>query len=429
MNRKIGLVVACGLASSLATLASAQTDATRALGAEIAADAAGRTSYVAPSEGFAIPSSSGSSTMNIGGLVSFRTNLNFGEDDRGEDNDFVWGFALPHEQIWFWGNLFNPDFTYMIEAEFDGTGSADEGEGSPSFGGGSGSGDFNLRDAWGRYQFENGVYVQAGQQKVDFTNESLTEDQYLLFAERSFVDAYFGAGYTQGLRVGYEGETFHIVGDIYDGILTQNTDWSDPAEADIAIGGRFDWLWNGQWVFDDATSWRGAEFSGRLGGALHWQTMGQTGLQSGTGGVETDMFLYTIDVALEGDGWNASAAFVGDHVDPDGGEEADNFGFTLQGGIFVTDNDELALRGDLIFRDDDVISGGDEDQYFLTVGWNHYFFVESHAATAYANLVWGFQETDDMIGSDGHYRGTTANGLLGNTDSELGLIFGFDAVF
>lgn len=420
MSRKIGLVVACGLA---ATVASAQTDATRAQAAEIAADVAGRTSYQGGSEGFAIASTTGNSTLNIGGLVSFRTNLNFGEDDRGEDNEFVWGFALPHEQIWFYGNLFNPDFTYMIEAEFVGVQDSD-GEFAA---GGSGSGDFNLRDAWGRYQFENGVYVQAGQWKTDFTAETLTEDQYILFAERSFVDAYFTAGYTQGVRVGYEGETFHIVGNFSDGINTRNVDWTSPAEADIALGGRFDWLFNGQWVFDDHTSWRGSEFSGRLGGALHWQTMGETGLQTGTG-TELDMFMYTIDVALEGDGWNAMAAFVGDHIDPDGGEEVDNFGFVIQGGIFITDNTEIAARFDLLFRDDD---GGfeEEDQYFLTVGLNHYFFVESHAATAYANLVWGFEETNDLIGSDGHYRGSTANGLLGNTDDELAFIFGFDALF
>jgi hypothetical protein len=34
-----------------------------------------------------------------------------------------------------------------------------------------------------------------------------------------------------------------------------------------------------------------------------------------------------------------------------------------------------------------------------------------------------------MIGSDPHYRGSTANGLLGNTDDEIALIFGFDALF
>lgn len=419
MIRKIGLVAVCGLAASVA---SAQTDLTRATAAEISADAAGRTSYQGASEGFAIASSTGNSTLNIGGLVSFRTNLNFGDDDRGEDNDFVWGFALPHEQIWFWGNLFNPDFTYMIEAEFVGTS-----EGGEGFGGGSGSGDFNLRDAWGRYQFENGVYVQAGQQKVDFTAETLTEDQFLLFAERSFVDAYFSAGYTQGVRVGYEGETFHIVGNFYDGANTRNTDWTDPSEADLAIGGRFDWLFNGQWVFDDHTSWRGSEFSGRLGGALHWQTSGETGIGSSE---EVDVFSYTIDVGLEGDGWNAMAAFVGDFIDADSDDEFNNFGLVVQGGIFVTDNTELAARIDAIFRDEDQVGdGGDEDQYFLTFGVNHYFFVESHAATAYANLVWGFQETDDMIGTDSHYQGSTANGLLGNSDDEIALIFGFDGVF
>lgn len=418
MSRKIGLVVACGLA---ATVASAQTDASRAQAAEIAADAAGRTSYQGASEGFAIPSSTGNSTLNIGGLVSFRANMNFGDDDRGENNDFVWGFALPHEQIWFYGNLFNPDFTYHIEAEFQGVDSEDGGFG------GSGSGDFNLRDAWGRYRFENGVYLQAGQQKVDFTSEQLVEDQYQLFAETSFVDAYFSAGFTQGIRVGYEGETFHVVGNVYDGSNTRNVDWTSPSEGDFAIGGRFDWLFNGQWVFDDHTSWRGSEFSGKLGGALHWQTAGETGFTTAT--ESTDAFMYTIDVALEGDGWNALAAFVGDFVDADGGDdELNNFGFLIQGGIFVTDNTELAARLDLLFRDDD---GGfeEEDQYFLTLGVNHYFFVESHAATAYFNFVYGFEQTDDMIGSDAHYQGTTANGLLGNSDSEFALIFGFDALF
>lgn len=419
MNRKMGLLVACGLAASLGGVASAQTDASRALSADIAADAASRMSYQGGSEGFAVPSSSGNSTLNIGGLVSFRTNLNFGDDDRGEDNDFVWGFALPHEQIWFYGNLFNPDFTYMIEAEFVGVNDSDGGVGS------SGSGDFNLRDAWGRYQFENGAYIQAGQFKVDFTAETLTEDQYTLFAERSFVDEYFSADYTQGVRVGYEGETFHIVGNIYDGPWGRNLDWTDPAEADIAVGGRFEWLFAGQWVFDDHTSWRGSEYSGRLGGAVHWATYGETGFGMPA---EVDTIFYTIDVGVEGDGWNAFAAFVGDHIDADGADEVDNFGFVIQGGIFITDNTELAARVDFLFRDDDAYSG-DEDQYFLTLGVNHYFFAESHAATAYANLVWGFQDTGDLIGSDMHYRGSTANGLLGNDDDEVGLIFGFDALF
>ena len=420
MNRKMGLMVACGLAASLGGVASAQSDANRALSADIAADAASRTSYQGGSEGFAVPSSTGNSTLNIGGLVSFRTNLNFGDDDRGEDNDFVWGFALPHEQIWFYGNLFNPDFTYMIEAEFVGTSEGDE-----SFAGGSGSGDFNLRDAWGRYQFENGAYLQAGQFRVDYSAEFLTEEQYTLFAERSFVDAYFGADYTQGVRVGYEGETFHIVGNIYDGPWGRNLDWTDPAEADIALGGRFDWLFAGQWVFDDHTSWRGSEFSGRLGGAIHWATYGETGFGAPS---DVDIIYYTLDVGVEGDGWNAFAAFLGDHIDADGADEVDNFGFVIQGGIFITDNTELAARFDILFRDDD---GGfdEEDQYFLTVGVNHYFFAESHAATAYANLVWGFQDTDDLIGADPHYRGSTANGLLGNEDDEVALIFGFDALF
>ncbi|MEZ6233833.1 MAG: porin [Phycisphaerales bacterium] len=419
MNRKMGLLVACGLAASLGGVASAQSDANRALSADIAADAASRTSYQGGSEGFAVPSSTGNSTLNIGGLVSFRTNLNFGDDDRGEDNDFVWGFALPHEQIWFYGNLFNPDFTYMIEAEFEGVNSSGTGVGS------SGSGDFNLRDAWGRYQFENGAYVQAGQFKVDYSAETLTEDQYLLFAERSFVDEYFSADYTQGVRVGYEGETFHIVGNIYDGPWGRNLDWTDPAEADIAFGGRFDWLFSGQWVFDDHTSWRGSEFSGRLGGAVHWATYGETGFGAPA---DVDIIYYTIDVGVEGDGWNAFAAFLGDHIDADGADEVDNFGFVIQGGIFITDNTEIAGRVDFLFRDDDAFSG-DEDQYFLTVGVNHYFFAESHAATAYANLVWGFQDTGDLIGSDMHYRGNTANGLLGNDDDEVALIFGFDALF
>lgn len=422
MSRKMGLVVACGLAASLTGVAAAQTDANRALGAEIAADASSRTSYVGASEGFAIPSSTGNSTLNIGGLVSFRTNFNFGDDDRGEDNDFVWGFALPHEQIWFYGNLFNPDFTYHIEAEFVGA----VGDGEDGFGGGSGSGTFTLRDAWGRYQFENGVYVQAGQQKVDFTFEQLVEDQYLMFAERSFVDAYFNAGFTQGIRVGYEGENFHVVGNLYDGARTQNTDWTDSAEADFAIGGRFDWLFSGSWVFDDHTSWRGSEFSGKFGGAIHWQTSGETGLNPGA---EVDILSYTLDLALEGDGWNAMVAFVGNHIDPDGGSDQDNFGLVIQGGIFITDNTEIAARLDCIWREDDLWEGVDEDQYFLTVGINHYFFAESHAAKFYVNLVWGFQDTGDMIGADSLYSGTTANGLLGNPDDEVALIFGFNALF
>jgi len=133
--------------------------------------------------------------------------------------------------------------------------------------------------------------------------------------------------------------------------------------------------------------------AGLFGAAIHWQHVGNTAAVASQ--EQAMMFAYTLDYSLEGNGWNFYLAGVGNHTDPDeGGSDAntDDFGVLAQFGIFVSASDELFARWDWVIPDGDRT--GDDDFHTLGLGWNHYFFPESHAAKFTADVQWFVNEPD-----------------------------------
>lgn len=384
MSQTKSLCVLAGAALSLGGAAFAQgdawttnsTDEVRAIVAEMMNDAETRSSLLqsggtAGHDGkFFLASPDGNFRLNVGGQVQFRYALNFLDDQLGTD-DFEQGFQTRRTKLEFSGHIFEPGMFYKVVGAFDDNG-----------------GDFHLEDAFVGYKWDNGFSVRWGQFKLPFLREELVSSKYQLAIDRSLMNEVFNQDRSQGVEMSYEAEMWRFFAAFSDGFNSDNTDYAVAGglgglgEADYALTGRVEFLFSGDWKqFRDFTSWRGSDFGFMLGAALHYQDSPDSKVP----GVRNDeYFAYTIDLSFEGDGWNIFGAFTGNHIDSDvaGFDAVDNFGFVLQGGLFLTDNLELFGRLDSIWPDD--LGGGpgapttDEDFYTVTAGINYY--MHKHAA-------------------------------------------------
>ena len=66
-----------------------------------------------------------------------------------------------------------------------------------------GEGSFRLLDAWGNYEFDNGLNLKWGQFKVPVLREFLVDERYQLAVDRSVTHSAFATGYTQGVSLSY----------------------------------------------------------------------------------------------------------------------------------------------------------------------------------------------------------------------------------
>ncbi|MEN0020589.1 MAG: porin, partial [Planctomycetota bacterium] len=404
MTRTLTLIAGAALGLNGA---SAQTDSDRAYAAELRADAANRTSLLqagtAGHDGnFFISDGTGNFRLNIAGNIQFQYNLNFRDDDAGagnDDDDFTNGFELNRTTLDFFGNVITPDTFFKIRGEFS------EVDGDGESGGGQGT--FELEDAFIKHHFNDNWYGIAGQIRVPMLWEEFgVDNQFQLAAERSLTNEVFNAGYSQGIGLGYRDDTIGFIVAFDDGAQTNNTTFFGANnEADYAITGRFDWKIQGDWTqFEDFTSFRNTEgVAARIGAGVHWQENGDTGAFSGSTPASTADFgllLYTVDAQIEGPGWNLFGAFIGRYIDFDGvtgvggEEEANDFGFVVQGGFFVADQVELFARYDGVFPDDDFYAA-DEDFQTLTFGGNYYITSNSHAAKFTTDVQIFLDETTD----------------------------------
>lgn len=344
---------------------------------------------------FYVGAEDGAYKLKVSGQLQFRYLVNVRDEPANDDEDVTVGFQTQKTRLEFGGNVISKDTTFFVQTEFSrSTGTA------------------GLLDAWVRHAFNEQWGIRFGQFKTPFLREESMSDKRQLGADRSLVNGVFSQARSQGVQLEYQGEAFRFGGAFTDGFSTVNSDFDSSAEADYALTGRAEFRLAGDWKqFDQFTSWRESKFGAMLGGAVHWQDGGETG-----GTVESELFAYTIDASLAGDGWNAFAAFMGRSVDPAAGTEADDFGFLVQGGVFLTEKTELFGRFDMVIPDDDRAGGSDEFST-ITVGVNHYFVPKSHAAKLTVDLSYFLDEQAD---SASLVSPSTATGIL--QDSEDGQV-------
>lgn len=398
MSKKIATFVIAGTACGLAT-AQSDLDLERAYSAELLADAANRTSLLqgaGEGSGFTLTSGDGQSTLTTNALFQFRYVANFRDENNagvGADNDFTTGFEIPRARIDWSGNLINDNLTYRISVDGGAINNA------------ANSDPHQLQVTWayGQYAFEgmDGAFVRFGQFKAPLLWEELVDAEFQLAADRSVANETFTGGYSQGLMFGYEAEAWRGYFAFTDGLNSAGSRYNSAGAADYALTARADFKIAGDWArFTDFTSWRNSDYAGKIGAAVHWESYGDTNPSSGGGplglsqGVQGDQLVYTIDAAVEGNGWNAFAAFFGSWTESDTGTNTDrnDFGVVAQAGVFLTDQFELFGRYDGIFLDSDR-PGAEDDFNFAAIGFNYYFFPESHAVKATVDLLMSFDET------------------------------------
>lgn len=355
-------------------------DETRALIAEVMADAETRSSLLQPAGGagydgkFFLASGDGLFRLNIGGQMQFRYTANFrDEDDAVNDDDFESGFSDPRTRIVFDGHVHDPRLFYRVMLDFRPSG-----------------GDSFLQDAWVGYRFEKGLTLRWGQGITYFQREWNMGDFKLFTVERSLQALFFGQFRSKFVDLKYQTDESPVraIGTFSDGFRSANTEWN-TAPADWAVTGRVEWKFAGTWaqLENEYRSPRGSDFGAVIGGAAH--------LEQGpnqTNGNDQTLFAWTADVLLKGDGWNAMVAGVGYHNEDEAGvsgADFDDYGVLVQGGVHVTDDVELIARYDVILPDDDRVANDPFNT--VTAGFNWYLYGQA-ARFSFAGM-WFLDDT------------------------------------
>ena len=397
---KISLLSTVGTVALYASAGLAQSAADRAdaYRAELMADAAGRTSLLAGGGGagfekgkVTIHDDSGANTLWIGGTVQFRYSADFRDDSGvGDEEDFTHGFSSRRTRLRFGGSIWDKSLTYLIQLDTSRS-----------------TGEVGLVDAFGQYKWDNGVALKWGQYKLPFLREESVSDTSQLAVDYSVMHTVFTQSRSQGIELSYDAGNVRFAGDFSDGIRTANTDFNNNAEADFALTGRVDWMFAGDnWKrFDDYTSWRGSDYAGMIGAAVHYQDGGDTGGIDSTGAADgtndRTLFMATVDTQIEGNGWNLASAVVYRSDENDESSDQDAFsdwGLLVQGGVFVADQVETFLRYDVIFMDGDRTAAPDGEDSFhtLTAGANCYVSPDSHAVKVSGQVMYFFNPTTDI---------------------------------
>jgi len=410
-------------------------DEVRAIVSEMMADAESRSSLMSSAgaggydDGFYLADSTGNYRLNFDGVVQFRYVFNFNDDNPaiGDESDFESGFQTTRTNLTFHGNVINPNIFYLVRGRFQRDG-----------------GSFDLQHAYVGYRFDNGVYLKWGQFRPQFMREQNIWGWYQLAADRSLTNQVFNQGDAQGIELGYNGEDWNLIFAFTDGFRTANTDYPlntsytavygggiggtsfvglvpgigiGTGESDLAFTLRAEFKLAGGWdQFEDFTSMPGSEFAALIGVAGHFQWQDDdrvtvSGLPGVANGGAAWYGSWTVDLSLEGNGWNFFVAGVGGYTQVEdvvqdsiittstSDVEYDDYGVVVQGGWFIPETDwELFARYDVTFFDNDDRSLVDDSFSTITFGTNWYW--SGHAAKFTFDVQWFLDEDNALFAGD-----------------------------
>ncbi len=408
-----------------AAVASATNDADRAYRAELLADAQQRSSLLAAGATvthdnghFTFTDATGNNQLWLGIYGDIRYLLNFGDDARfgGDDGDFINGFQLNRVKLFGGGHVGSEDFEYYFQFGANGI--------NESMGG-----SLYIEDFWGKYNFEGGASVRVGQGRPGQGFEAMYQPWELQSFERSLGHALFAVDRTQFIEVAYQNEdgTFDISGNINDGARQAGTNYTASTEADIGLGARANWYWQG--TADDFAqqgSAPGQAYVGRLGGGIQWETHGETGIAT----PDFDAFIFNVDAEAKGDSWSAGVYFYASNIDPNGGQDGWNYSFRARGGFNVSDQAEIYAYWDSVFIDDDLLAPGTEDDFhFVGVGVNYFPIADTQAVRVGGEIIFSLDDNTDLFTAINNsvFIGSSNDmglyNLLGDPDNEVGVGF------
>ncbi|MEY4119081.1 MAG: hypothetical protein RLZZ116_2409 [Planctomycetota bacterium] len=268
--------------------------------------------------GFFLSSSDGNFSMKINVLEQIRWTFNNQED---ANNEQVSGFENKRTRLTFSGNMVDSSWSYRL-GYYLGYSNSNE----------PGVGEGDLGDASVAKDFGNGFSVTVGQFRLPFSAEYAIDTGMLQFNDYSVANTVFNAGYGQGLMIGYSADAFRFGLAYVNELADANQAWGSVPSNDWAFSGRAEFKFSGDWAqFNDAQSWKGEGMGAKVG-------IGYASEQDNANG--TNPYTMTIDGTVDFGGANIAAAYYS--ADDDAG--TDGTGFTVGGGVFVTDDFEAVLR-------------------------------------------------------------------------------------
>jgi hypothetical protein len=338
--------------------------------------------------GFFMSSADGNYSMKMNVLEQIRWTFNNRENaTAGDDN--TWGFENKRTRLTWSGNLVDSSWTYKVayyfaysnDVEFNGASEV-------------------LADAWVAKDFGNGFKLTVGQFKLPFSGEYGLDAGNLQFNDYSTISNAFADNYGQGLMFGYSADAFRAAVAYVNSLDSVNAAWGAGSPADeYAFTGRAEFKLSGNWdQFNSGSSFKGEEMGILVGVGANWA-------DSNTASVG-DVFGATADVTFDFGGANVMGAFYWDNNDGVVAPAGENpWGFTLQGGVFVSDDVEVIARYEMGDADG---SAADNDFSAMTLGANWYM------AKNTAKMGFNFGYAFDTIGSTW---GTAASGNNWLTDA------------
>ena len=339
------------LRSELSALQGVRSDDIRAVVRDMLADADTRSSLQADDgcsgylNGFFISSADGAFLLKLHGLTQVRWALGQrsdpGASSTGQASQ-ARGFELPRARLGFEGTVVDASWTYAIAYEFAKSNSVE------SFG------SADLSDAFVTKSLDEGLRVTAGQFRQPFSAEYALDITCLSFLEYSVVEAFFGAGYGQGIKLALDGDDLRTCLSFSNALDEANAPWNAASpESEWSVAARVEAKLAGVWRhFDTQQSPQGEGLALRAGGGV--------AVEQSDSASEDEVGAWTLDLTAEFGGANASVAYFG-------GWNSDSSGWLASAGLFVSHDLELVARFESIAPD---APGGDFSA--MTVGLNHF---------------------------------------------------------
>ena len=320
-------------------------------------------------KGFFLASPDGNFSLKVSGQLQVRYVLNSrkGNTRLGPFNppNTQWGFENRRTKLSFSGNVFDKSWTYKIKGAFSRAG-----------------GNFFLEDGYVQKKLDGGLAIKVGQFKAPWMREELVSSSKQLTVERSIVNEYFNQGYSQGIQLGYEADSFRAWAWAGDGIgsrgfgparfNSQNTNW-DRTATNYSFAGRAEYKISGDWSqFKDFSSKRGSN-SGMMAGVSAVTQRANQNLSADADG--TKVYGITGDFTWDMSGASLFVSGVWTNVDsPNAGGDSNPWGVTIQGGYFVTESVEAFVRYEYMDYDPTLLTNVAKYDGF-TVGGN--WFINS----------------------------------------------------
>ncbi len=373
---------------------------------DVLADADARASLQADgatagwNKGFFLASADGNFKLTIKGQMQFRWAANFRDipDSVTGQTERNYGFENRRTRLTFAGHVIDPSLTFEIKPVLNRS-SISITNGTQTLASRDVVG--SVDDIWIKKDLGGGFSVRVGQFRAPFLREELVSSNSMLAVERSLVSDTFAPRFAQGIQVEWELDAFRATAFYGDGFRASRvgpttgsgamsdfggsylTDFQTN-DTDWAFAGRAEFKLAGEWKqFRDFTSFRGDDFGMLLGFGAMGQNLRPNDANSA--GVE-DMFALTADLAVDFGGASLSTYGVyrqvglnADRATRDGGtsDSLSQWGFVVQGGVFIFDDLELFGRyeygdtdGDQ-FRTANLLANG-ETASVVTVGTNWY---------------------------------------------------------